>query len=140
MLRRQRGTLNLYWVAIFSAVFAAVAMAAIYSMRYERNVFAEGWAKLGKLIGASPAQGVADAARAAVGAGDGAGTGGAMRKCLIDGKPVISNTDCSDKNPSSKAIKIYDTKGFEAPKQPVPVDPAPTSNPAIDKIIEKQLR
>jgi hypothetical protein len=136
MLQRQRGALNLYWVALFSALLAAVAMAAIYSMRYERNVFAEAWARL---VGGAPAQQVIESARQAV-AGGAATGGGALRKCVIDGKPVVSNTDCSDRNPTSKVIKIHDTKGFEAPKPAAPSSPEPTSNPGLDKIIEKQLR
>lgn len=136
MIVRQRGELNLVWVAIVSAVLAAVAMAAIWSMRHERNLFAEG---VSALTGAAPARqavGAIEAARSAV-----AGTpSGAMRKCVIDGKTVISNTDCLDSNKTSKAIRITDTRGFEAPKFPVKEVAAPTSDPATDKIIEKQLR
>ena len=136
MIVRQRGELNLVWVAIVSAVLAAVAMAAIWSMRHERNLFAEG---VSALTGAAPARqavGAIEAARSAA-----AGTpSGAMRKCVIDGKTVISNTDCLDSNKTSKAIRITDTRGFEAPKFPVKEVAAPTSDPATDKIIEKQLR
>lgn len=139
MQKRQRGVLNLYWVAIFSAMLAALAMAAIYSMRYERNLFAEGWAAIGKLAGASQAQAVVDSARNAV-AGDPAKGDGVMRKCVVEGKTVISNTECTAHNPTSKVIQIHDTKGFEAPKPPPPADPAPAANAMTDKIIEKQLR
>lgn len=139
MIERQRGVLNLYGVAIFSALFAAVAMAALYSVRYERNVFAEGWAKLAALAGASPVGGALDTARQAVAGGAPAPGDGAMRKCVIEGKTVISNTDCAPANPTSKIIKIHDTRGFEAPKQPVLPAAAPSELPAVDKIIEKQL-
>jgi hypothetical protein len=136
MYERQRGELNLVWVAIVSAVVAAVAMAAIWSMRHERNLFAEG---VGAVTGAAPsrqAAGAIDAARQSV-----AGTpSGAMRKCVIDGKTVVSNTDCLDTNKTSKTIRITDTRGFEAPKVPVKEAAAATSDPATDKIIEKQLR
>jgi hypothetical protein len=133
MIARQRGELNLVWVAIVSAVVAAVAMAAIWSMRHERNLFAEGVAAV---TGAAPARQAVEAARNAV-----AGTPeGAMRKCVIDGKTVVSNTDCLASNKTSKAIRITDTRGFEAPKVPVKEAAAPTSDPATDKIIEKQLR
>ncbi len=137
MIERQRGTLSLFWVAIVSGGLAAAAMAALWSMRYERNLFAEAAAKI---TGAAPARQAIDAARAAVAATEGAKAGGAMRKCVIDGKAVISNTDCLDSNKTSKTIKIGDTRGFEAPKAPPEPAAAPTSNPAIDKLIEKQLR
>lgn len=136
MIDRQRGVLNLYWVAILSALLAALAMAAIYSMRHERNVFAEGWAQL---AGTSGARDALDTARKAV-SGNGGDSGGIMRKCVIEGKTVISNTECAPGNPTSRVIKIHDTHGFEAPKQAAPAAAPPTSVPEIDKIIEKQLR
>ncbi|MES2757594.1 MAG: DUF4124 domain-containing protein [Pseudomonadota bacterium] len=134
MIARQRGELNLLWVAIVSALVAAVAMAAIWSMRHERNLFAESMAKL---TGAAPARLAVDAARNAVA---GTPSGGALRKCVIGGKTVVSNTDCLDDNKTTKAIRITDTRGFEAPKLPPKEAAAPTSDPATDKIIEKQLR
>ena len=134
MLHRQRGVLNLYWVAIFSAVFAGLAMAALFSMRYERKLFAEGAAKISQLFNSSPAAQMVDSAKGAAGGND-----GALRKCVIDGKTVISNSDCKDSNPTSKKLDIQDTKGFEAPKAPPKVEKAPTSQPALDKMIEKQL-
>ena len=135
MIERQRGALSLVWVAILSAVVALAAMAALWSMRYERNLFAEGVAAL---TGSAPARQAIDAAHDAVRGVKGGD--GAMRKCVIDGKTVISNTDCLDSNKTSKTIKIHDTRGFEAPKVPLEAASSPTSTPAIDKIVEKQLR
>ena len=134
MLHRQTGALSLYGVAIFSIVFAAAAMAALYSMRYERNLFAEGSAKVASWFG-SASHGVADAAKKTM-----SGEDGAMRSCVINGKKVISNAECSAKDPNSKVIAIHDTKGFEAPKVPVAPKAEATSNPVLDKIIEKQLQ
>lgn len=139
MLHRQRGAYNLYVVAILSMLLAAVAMVGLMSARNERNYFAEGLAKAGRLAGASPAGAALDSAKqagaSALGQGD-----GKLRKCVIDGKAVISNTECSEKNPTSKVIKIQDTKGFEAPRVPVEAPAALTSQPVLDKIIEKQLQ
>jgi hypothetical protein len=123
MMKRQRGALNLVWVAIVSAGVAAAAMAALWSMRYDRNLFAEGVDKLAKSAPALPAQAAAP-----------------MRKCKIDGKTVISNTDCKDGNKTSRAIDIVATSGVEAPKAPVAAPVEATSDPALDKIIEKQVR
>ena len=125
-IRRQGGALSLVWVAIVSALLAAAAMAALWSIRYDRNLFAEG------------ASALAAAARGAL--ADPATGGGAMRKCVIHGKPVISNTDCLDSNRTSKTIQIHATRGVEAPKVPPAPAASPTSDPAIDKILEKQLR
>jgi hypothetical protein len=104
MLDRQRGVLNLFWVAIGSAAFAGVAMAALFSMRYERNLFAEGMAKVGALAGAS--------VHSAAGQ-----RGGDMRKCVIAGKTVVSNTECAADNPTSRAMSRHDTQGIDAPKR-----------------------
>ncbi|RSZ56507.1 DUF4124 domain-containing protein [Massilia atriviolacea] len=135
----QRGAISLFWVAIGSVAVAGIAMAALFSMRYERNLFAEGTARLGKTVKASGAGKAIDAAGDAVGAASGKGDG-RMRKCVIDGKTVISNTDCKADNRTSKLIEIHDTKGIEAPKKPVPEKAAPGSDPMLDKMIEKQLR
>ncbi|MDB5755267.1 MAG: hypothetical protein JWR56_1695 [Massilia sp.] len=134
MIERQRGALNLVWVAIFSALVSVAAMAALWSMRYERNLFAEA---VSAVAGGAPARQAIDAARGAVAAVYGGS--GAMRKCVIAGKTVISNTECLDSNKTSKDIKIHDTRGIEAPKVPVAPPVAARSDPALDKIIEKQL-
>jgi hypothetical protein len=139
MIERQRGALNLFWVALVSAAVAAVAMAALWSMRSERNLFSEA---ASAVAGAAPARQAMDAAHSAL-AGSGTSTSasdGAMRKCVIKGKKVISNTDCLDANRTTKTIEIHDTRGFEAPKQPAAPAAAATSDPSVDKIIEKQLR
>jgi hypothetical protein len=47
--------------------------------------------------------------------------------------------ECLDSNKTSKAIKIVDTRGVEAPKMPAAPAASATSDPAIDKIVEKQL-
>ena len=130
-IERQRGALNLVWVAIFSAALAAAAMAALWSMRYDRNLFAEGISAAAR---AAPARQAMDAVTAVK-----QGAGGRLRKCVIDGKTVVSNTDCLDSNKTSKTIRIHDTRGIEAPKVPAAPASSPTSDPAIDKILEKQL-
>jgi hypothetical protein len=130
-LARQRGALSLVWVAVLSAALAAAAMAALWSMRYDRNLFAEGVSAAAK---AAPVRQAIDAVTTAK---DGAG--GPMRKCKIDGKTVVSNTECLDSNKTSKTIRIHDTRGVEAPKVPVAPASSPTSDPAIDKILEKQM-
>ncbi len=121
--------MKLIWVALGSAVLAAAGMTALISMRNERNLFAEGAAKVSDKVGAAARSGMATATRP----GD-----GVMRKCTIKGKTVISNAECAASNPTSKVIEIHDTKGFEAPKLPPKAPVAPTSNPQLDKLIEKQ--
>jgi hypothetical protein len=132
MLRRQAG-LSLITVAVLMAGLAALAMAAMFSMRYERNLFAEGWHKIsGQAASASASLPAAlDPAPAPAASASG------LRKCVINGKTVVSNTDCEDKG---RQIEIHDSRGIEPPKAPpVPKEEgaAPT---AQDKLIEKATR
>ena len=134
MLNHQRGALNLYWVAILSAGAAALAMAALMSMKNERNLFAEGADKAKKMAVDSGVQKALQSASDSV-----TGNDHRMKKCIIRGKTVISNTDCPDSNKTTKVIVI--PEGNVAQSVKVPVAPAgqSTSTPAIDKMIEKQL-
>ena len=138
--RRQRG-LTLFWVAIGSALLALVAMAALYSMRHERNLFAEGAAAVASNAAAAKAVDLADSAKGAVASAAGAADGG-LRRCVVNGKTIVSNSDadCAASNPTSKKIDMVIPKGVVTPKKAEPAASAPTSNPAVDKIIEKQLQ
>jgi hypothetical protein len=137
-LNKQRGALNIYAVVIFSIIFAAAAMAALFSIRSERNLFAEGAAKVGKAANESSAGGMLDSAKTALAAAS--ASSGQMRKCMIDGHMVVSNVDCTDQNKTSKVIKIQDSRGFEPPKKPAKPAPEPTSEKMTDKMIEKQVQ
>lgn len=135
MLYRQRGALNLYWVAIISAGAAALAMAALMSMKNERNLFAEGADKAKKMAIDSGAQKALQSVRDSV-----TGNDSRMKKCIIKGKTVISNTDCLDTNKTTKVIVITEGNVAQSVKVPVVTAGEATSNPLIDKIIEKQLQ
>ena len=130
----QRGTLNLYWVAILSAAIAALAMVALMSMRGERNLFAEGATKATSAFVDSGARKALQSASDSV-----TGTDTRMKKCVIRGKTVISNMDCPDGNKSTRVIAIPEGNIANAVKAPVAPVGTATSDPAIDKMIEKQL-
>jgi hypothetical protein len=128
---KRQGGFGLIQVAIVMASLAAVAMAFLMSARHERNFFTEGLARLtGKPPPASSPQAAAAANMAP------AAAAGVLRKCVIDGKTVLSDVDCKD----GKVVKPIDTRGIEAPKPPKP-DPAESAPPsATDKMIEKATR
>lgn len=130
MYARQRGEISLWWLALLMAGFAAITMGALFSMRYERNLFVEGVSWLLKSSGGA----VPQAQQA------GAPGAGVMRKCVIDGKSVVSNVDCGERNPTSKTIAIHDTRGIEAPKAPAPAEPEAAAPTLRDKMIEKASR
>lgn len=118
----QRGAISLLWLAVLMAAFAAIAMAALFSMRYDRNFFAEAWSRL--------------AHAPAVTAPAPAAPAPALRKCVIDGKTVVSNVDCQERG---RAIDIHDSRGIEAPKAaPAPAEAAPAT--MQDRMIEKATR
>lgn len=138
--RRQRG-ISLIQVAIVMATLAAIAMAALISMRNEHNYFVDMANKLlGRPVAATPASGIEAGGAAAAAAAAPPTPGNVLRKCIINGKTVLSDVDCSASNPTSKVVKSLDTRGIEAPKvpKPDPADSAPQS--ATDKMIEKATR
>jgi hypothetical protein len=130
MHQRQRG-IGLIQVAIVMASLAGIAMAFLMSARHERNFFAEGMARLsGKPVAAASA--TAPAAAALVQSPP----AGVLRKCVVNGKTVLSDVDCKD----GQVVKAIDTRGIEAPKVPKP-EPAESAPPsATDKMIEKATR
>lgn len=137
MLERQRG-ISLIVVAVLMAGVAALAMAAIFSMRYERNLFAEGVAKLtGKPVqtGATAGSAGGSAAAAVV-----ATPGNQLRRCVIGGKTVFSDTECSAANATTKNIVVHETKGVEAPKAPKPDPAAAAPQDLRAKMIENATR
>lgn len=160
-MERQRG-IGLIQVAIVMAALAAVAMAALMSMRHERNLFADALARLrGQTVeqqrtaGQGGAGGPGAAARSGAAGADSNGANGVgavaapaaaaapagvLRKCLIDGKTVLSDVDCTAANPSSRVVKPLDTRGIESPRAPRagPADAGPQT--MQDKMIEKATR
>jgi hypothetical protein len=128
MLKRQRG-ISLVAVALIMAGLAAIVMAALFSMKQERNLFAEGADKLLKKTGAGT---VVEQGTQAVQA-----PAAALRRCIIDGKTVFSDTECAASNPTTKKVVVQETRGIEAPKAPKP-DPAASGPQSMrDKMIEK---
>ena len=132
----QRG-LSLIWCAVAMAVLTYGAMAAVFAMRYQRNLLAESWA----LIQRGPVAKVSGALQAAAGspsgtvsrdglralAGNGATSDGALRKCRVNGKVMYSNVACTEHNRTTHALDLVDSHGIEPPKvaeQPVADTPA----------------
>ena len=125
MKTRQAGAINLYFVSILMMVLTLAAMAFLYHMRYGQLPMQDVWQRWGKsgavitnelkgLGGAtagSPASGNASSGKVAtVDAG--------IRRCTIKGKVIFSDVECADDNPTTRAVKLYDSKGGEPPKPP----------------------
>lgn len=120
-MKRQSG-FSLIAVVVVMGLLGAAAVFALMSMRQQRNLFAEGLDK----VGSKAAQVAAPAAAPAA----------PLRKCVIHGKTVVSNTDCADQG---KVIEIHDTRGIEPPKAP-PKQEAVAPPGATDRAIERATR
>ncbi len=125
-MKKYQTGISLVAVAVIMGVLGAVAVFALISMRQDRNLFAEGLNKVGAKAAEVAAPAVATVTPPPA----------PMRKCVINGKTVISNTECGDKG---KVIEIHDSRGIEAPKEPP--KPAPEAMPnATDRAIERATR
>ncbi|MFZ6752265.1 hypothetical protein ACO0KY_02730 [Undibacterium sp. Dicai25W] len=122
-LHRQRG-ISLIWVSVFFMTLAAAGMTLLYTVRYGHLPFQEVWTRWGKsanVIGneLQKASGVKElnlpgqessGVRAPVTVESG------VRRCMINGKTVFSDTECTDQNSTTKHLKLNDTQGFVHPK------------------------
>ena len=132
----QKGELSLLWSAVIVGVLTLVAMVTLMSARYERNYFAEAWTRMTKTNAGQVLQQTQQAAEKAV-----QQEAAAIRKCVVDGKVIYSNVECSNGNPTSQKVKLHHTQGIEAPKVPVASTPE-TEDPLNmrDKAIEKAVQ
>ncbi len=136
-LKRQRGELSLLWVAVFMGALGLVAMAGLFWMRYERNLFAEIW---NGAMRTPTGQTVKKTQAAVENSIKPESASGAIRKCTIDGKVVYSNVECNAKDPTSRSVKLHDSSGFDAPKAPPPAESAGDASMSVkDKMMEKAI-
>jgi hypothetical protein len=128
-LRYQHGELSLMWCAVGTALLTLAALAALYSVRYERNAFADAWAYFQHSAPAQTLQNVAAAAQPEA---------PAIQKCTVNGKVVYSNSDCNAKGAVIQKVDVQYTAGIEAPKlPPAPKVEAGTPGNMTDKAIER---
>lgn len=137
-LNKQTG-ISLVMVSIVSMLVAALGMTFLYYMRNGHLPMQDLWARFGKAA-AVIRNDVQDSTGLPTGSSEGQGmrqaatTSEGIRRCTIDGKTVYSDTLCLDTNPTTKKIKLNDSKGMEPPKAAVAKDdaanPAGSANPA----------
>lgn len=136
--RYQRGEVSLLWAAVLVGVVALVCMGALFSMRYERNFFAEAWARFTKSEVGKAVQQTQKVAEGVTKPAGGISPSTDIRKCTIDGKVVYSNIECDVKNATTRKVQLHDTQGIEAPKVPQASASQSEGRPALqDKVIEK---
>lgn len=125
-MKKHQSGISLIAVLVIMGVLGAAAVFALISMRQNRNLFAEGVDKVRAKAVAVAAPVVSQVAPPAP-----------MRKCVINGKTVISNTECGDKG---SVIDIHDTRGFEAPKAPPKQEPEAAPPASTERAIERATR
>jgi len=145
--------LSLIAVALISMLVAALGMGFLYFMRYGHLPMQDMWARFGKAA-AVISNDVKETTGLPTGSNEGPGmrqaatTSEGVRRCTLDGKTVYSDTLCLDTNPSTKKIKLNDSKGMEPPKTTIAkedggkgaesVYPASMSNEEMKKKIMEQ--
>jgi hypothetical protein len=132
----QRGELSLFWAAVFVGVVTVAGMATLFSMRYERNVFAEALSSFNRTSVGQFLQQTKQTATQSI-----APDAAAIRKCTVNGKVVYSNVECDGNNTTSHKVELHDTRGFEAPKAPVASASQEVGAPNLrDKLVDKAVQ
>ena len=103
----QIGAINLYVVAFLMMALTLAALSLIYYMRYGHVPLQEVWQRWSHS---------ADAITKELQPGQAVTVDAGIRRCTIKGKVVFSDVECSDSNPTTKAVKLVDNKGGEPPK------------------------
>lgn len=130
----QRGALSLLWCAILVGAVAAIGMAALMSMRHERNLFHDGWTNLMVSPVIKSVKTLDRDVRS------GAPAGKEIRRCTVDGKVLYSNIHCGPDRSASRDVVLHDSRGIEPPK-PVPATAADEAPPSTqDRIMERTLQ
>ena len=117
---KQCGAINLYFVAILMMVLTLAAMAFFYYMRYGQLPLQDVWQRWGKsgAVITNELKGLGGSSIAGLPSGKLATVDSGIRRCTIKGKVIYSDVECTDDNPTTHAVKLYDSKGGEPPKAP----------------------
>jgi hypothetical protein len=109
---RQGGTVSLVMVSLLVMGLSLAAMSLLYYMRYGHVPLQDVWQRWSKSaeVVSKEIGGVLPDQAVTVDAG--------IRRCTIKGKVVFSDVECSDTNPTTRAVKLVDNKGGEPPKTP----------------------
>lgn len=125
----QSGAINLYVVSILMMALSLAAISLLYYMRYG-HVPLQGvwqrWSKSAEVV-SKEIGGVLPDQVVTVDAG--------IRRCTIKGKVVFSDVECTDSNPTTRAVKLVDNKGGEPPKAPA----ANTAQGAPEADVKSQI-
>lgn len=100
---KQGGAINLYFVALLMMALSLAAMSFLYYMRYGHVPLQDVWQRWSK-----SADAVLSGRAVTVDEG--------ILRCTVKGKVVFSDVDCSESNPTTRAVKLVDNQGGGPPK------------------------
>lgn len=128
LLRYQGGALSLRWAVFIVSLCAFSGMAALYAMRYQRNLFDESWRGIkASVVKELPADiRLPEPAQASE---------SVIRRCTVDGKVMYSNIECKEKDRNSRIVELHYSKGLGG-EQPLPDRPAETRQTGANKLPE----
>ena len=131
---RQAGAVSLLFTAVLMALVSLAALSFLYSLRYGHWPMQDIWSGWSKSDKVNQIQQEIKSV-----AGQAAAPGGAeVRRCMIAGKLTYSNVECNDAG--SSAVKLHDSRGIEAPKQPVPAEQQTGDDGQLkEKMLEKAI-
>jgi len=113
---RQTGAVSLLFTAVFMMLVSLAALSFLYSLRYGHWPMQDVWSSWSK---SDKVDKIRQDIKSAAGQA-GAQATGEVRRCVISGKVTYSNVECNDQDGGSRVVKLYDSRGIEAPKQPAP--------------------
>ncbi|GGC82443.1 hypothetical protein [Undibacterium terreum] len=142
---REAGAVSLLFTAVFMSLVALVAVSFLYSLRYGHWPIQDIWDNWTRR---ATVENIQQEIRGAV-TQAGVPTASEVRRCVIAGKVVYSNVDCRDESSAgstssgsshSRSVKLYDSRGIEAPKQTLPAEAEGEGGLQLkDKALEKTL-
>jgi hypothetical protein len=115
---KQGGAINLFLVAILMMGLTLAALSFLYYMRYGHVPLQDVWQRWSKSadVVTKELTGLSGSNKDGAQSGRAATVDSGIRRCTINGKVVFSDVECSDSNPTTRAVKLYDSKGGEPPK------------------------
>ena len=146
MRSREAGAVSLLFTAVFMSVVALVAVSFLYSLRYGHWPMQDLWDRWTQRAKIDNIQQEIRGAAAQAGVTP----SNEVRRCVIAGKVVYSNVDCRDDSSGgnsgvgNRAVKLYGSRGIEAPKQAAQPEAQGDAGmqidtPLADKVREKAI-
>jgi hypothetical protein len=112
---KQSGAINLVLVAVLMMVLTLTALSFLYYMRYGHVPLQDVWQRWSKSAEVVTTE-LSELGKDGVLSGNAATVDTGIRRCTINGKVLFSDVECSDSNPTTRAVKLVDNKGGEPPK------------------------